>query len=315
MNPQMRGSERLPAEPQQARQALWFVHMIWISSLALLALGSVVALLMVGLGTGEKITDDSTWRQPTETFVRDSAAMIVSVTPTSTPTPPTSTPTSTPTPPTSTPTATAHDCKPATTYLDAINIQEQHGQWEAAAGSADLALADPNLCTSERDVLTAKAVADHLEGLLTQPFYPKDMIAQKNVVDRYHALKRRAEQAGVPFLSPIQVAQRAYSVGQFRLAKTALEDAYMSGSFTLSDQGLIQQYAATLYNLGHWSVQSESGALKAEGLQLLVASYHIDDQFKVGSGEARRALQELLGMDESSWPVPAPTPLLIGRSH
>src|SRR5262249_33650324 len=146
--------------------------------------------------------------------------------------------------------ANTHDCVFATKYLDAISIQEQQGQWAAAASSADLALAEPNLCASARVAFTAKAVANSLEALLTQPFYPQDMIAQKEVVDRYYTLKRRAEQAGVPILSTIQVAQRAYSVGQFRLTQVALEDAYLSGSFKLSDRALLQQYTATLYNLG-----------------------------------------------------------------
>jgi hypothetical protein len=202
-------------------------------------------------------------------------------------------------------------CSSAAIYLDAILLHERHGRWEHAASTAELALRTPNLCLEDKEALAGKAIAAGLEVLFATRLPPYvDIAAHQQLVDRYHSLKRQAAASGIPFPTTIQIATRAYSVGQFLLAKTAFEEAFLAGEFTAADQALVQQYTATLFNLGqHW-VNAGSSA-KDKGFSLLVASHRIDVAYQVGSGAAWGELRRQLGEDETKWPKPAATPLLV----
>lgn len=203
-------------------------------------------------------------------------------------------------------------CRPAADWLETITGQERAAQWQVAATNAQTALRAPGLCASDRKVLAGKAVADGLEALFAERFAPDDVAAQRQSVDRYQGLKRLAQAYGVPFPSARQVAGRAYDVGQFLLAKLAFEEALERGEVTTSDQGQVQFYYSTLYNLGAWWAETASGATQTEGFRLLAAANQIDRHYRIGNGLAWARLRELVGPDEGRWPAPAATPLLDG---
>jgi hypothetical protein len=201
-------------------------------------------------------------------------------------------------------------CRSGAEYLDAILLHEQHGRWEHAASTAELALRTPNLCPEDKEALAQKAIAAGLEALFATKLPPYiDIAAHQQLVDQYHSLKRQAAASSILFPTTIQSATRAYSVGQFLLAKTAFEEAFVAGEFSPADQALVQQYTATLFNLGqHWATAGPN--TRDEGLALLVASHRVDVAYQVGSGAAWGELRLQLGEDEATWPKPAATPLL-----
>ena len=104
---------------------------------------------------------------------------------------------------------------------------------------------------------------------------------------------KSSETAGIPFPTRLQIATRAYGVGQFVLAKTAFEEAWSAGEFTGADQTFLQQYYASVYNLGlHWAEEG-SGTTQQDGFQLLVAADLIDSYYHVGARTAWGALHRL----------------------
>jgi len=203
-------------------------------------------------------------------------------------------------------------CTPASAWLETIAIQERAAQWRIAATNAQTALLAPGLCTSDRKVLAEKAVADGLEALFGERFAPEDVAAQQQVVDRYQSLKRLAEEYAVLTPSARQIADRAYQVGQFLLAKLAFEEALERSEVTTTDQAQVLFYYSTLYNLGVWWAGTASGDARSEGLRLLAAANQIDRRYHIGNGLAWGKLRELLGPDERQWPAPTETPLLDG---
>lgn len=217
---------------------------------------------------------------------------------------PTSIPSAVPAPATPTP-----DCTAGAEWLKLIVAQEQHSQWAIASKNAEVALADPALCERDRQSLNEKVIQDGLQALYAQEFHPLDVKAQRDGVALYQSLRRRALTAGVAFPTSIQVATDAYRIGQFLLARTAFEEALEVREMTANDQSLLQQYDSTLYNLGDWWIQGRE-EVRAEGLQLLVASYQLDTKYKIGDGKAAAKLKEQLGDNPSDWPEPVATPLL-----
>lgn len=203
-------------------------------------------------------------------------------------------------------------CTPASAWLETITIQERAAQWQVAATNAQTALSSPGLCPGDRKVLAEKAIADGLEALFGERFAPEDVAAQHAAVERYQSLSRLAQEHAVPIPSARQVADRAYQVGQFLLAKVAFEEALERGEVTATDQGQVQFYYSTLYNLGTWWAKAAHGATRAEGLGLLAAANAIDRRYQIGNGLAWAKLRELLGPDERQWPRPAASPLLEG---
>jgi hypothetical protein len=205
-------------------------------------------------------------------------------------------------------------CSSAIDYLDIISRHEQAGQWQTAVKNAEIGAQDPELCAKDRAMLEAKIATDGLEALFGQTFDP-GYLAQQSTVTDYYQLKRRAEKNGLPFVTNLQVFQRAYQVSLFLLAKAAAEDAYRAGEFSPENQLLVQRYTSTLHNMGKWWATQPQGEARAAGLALLVASYHVDVRYHVGSGAAWGVLRELLGPDEQLWPQPAITPLLETLPH
>lgn len=214
----------------------------------------------------------------------------------------------TPIPPTTVP-PTHPSCVEATAELRIVQDHAQRSQWSLAAAAAESALRQRDLCEDDRRALLAQLVAAGLEQIYSEQFQPLDVAAQRALVTRYQALRRRAVDEGIPFPTDIQVAQRAYQIGQFLLAKTAFDEAIVSRTVTPADQALIQQYVSTLYNLGAWWLQGDD-ELRREGLRMLVASHRLDVTFRVGSGVAGAKLREVLGPDEDHWPAASETPLL-----
>ncbi len=64
-----------------------------------------------------------------------------------------------------------------------------------------------------------------------------------------------------------------------------------------------------LYRLGWWYAQG-ADTLKAEGLQLLAASYALEQAQGITHGVAWAELVKYKGTDETMWPDPVATPLL-----
>lgn len=203
-------------------------------------------------------------------------------------------------------------CLSAAHYIELIAEQERLGQWASAASTAEATMKLDGLCPVDTQLLAERAITNGLEALYAERFEPLDRNAQSSLLDRYLGLKRRAQVSGIPFPSPIQVGKRAYEIGQFLLATTCFEEGFHSDPDLVTNQQLIQQYTASLFNLGAWWSQGR-GETRAQGLALLVASHHIDRKYQVGSGAAWGKLREVLGPDERAWPKPAPSPLLDGN--
>lgn len=210
-------------------------------------------------------------------------------------------------------TPTAEPCRAASDWLETITRQERAGQWQAAADNAEVALTSAGLCAEDRVTLEQKAINDGLEALFTERFDPRDISAQQTQVDRYHELSSRSADYGVNFPSNVQVAGRAYGIGQFLLAKDAWETAFTSCEVDIQDRQQIRDYVATLFNLGYWWATQGTGDTRDEGLQLLQTSHLIDVRFQIGSGEAWGALRQILGSNERVWPQESPNPILDGK--
>jgi hypothetical protein len=217
-----------------------------------------------------------------------------------------------PTIPPATPTP---NCVAATNYVEIITHQEQANRWEEAVATAETGLADQRLCPSDRKLLTARAVADGLRVLYTKPFDPLDVAAQQQEIDRYLALRQRAFDAQVPFDTPLQVAGQAYQIGQFPLARVAIEQALVDGDYHPEvDRSTTRMYISTLYNMGSWYTQAPTGsALYQQGLAWLVTSHQLAVNYQTGQGEAAMLLRQLVSQQESGWPAPAQTPLLNAK--
>jgi hypothetical protein len=201
----------------------------------------------------------------------------------------------------------------AATYLEIITRQEEQAQWDAAFATAQTALTDPALTPADQQALAEHAVAAGLNALWATKAAPADPQAQRRAVERVVTLRRLAAtyDVAVP-LTNRQLAERAYQVALFRLAKEAFEQALAGGEVTTTDQLQVQFYASTLYNLGfHEATAGQDAATRDDGLRLLLAAYRIDLAYQLGSGLAWGALTQLLGPDERRWTItPAPTPLL-----
>jgi hypothetical protein len=236
-------------------------------------------------------------------FSRDSAQPHVAVAPSVV----VLSPTAVVAPPTPTPA-----CTPATTYLDIITHQELTGDWAAAAATAETALGLPQLCSRDRAALTEKAVNAGLHAIYTTTFLPTDLTAHEQIVDRYLALRTRAEQVNVPFPTPLQVAQEAYQSGQFALAKVAVEEALERGQYDPDlHREVTRLYISTLYNLGVWYTSEPANQpLVERGARFFVASHCLAVEYQTGQAEAWGKLTELLGKDFSAWPHAEASPVM-----
>jgi hypothetical protein len=202
-------------------------------------------------------------------------------------------------------------CASADPYLRSITAHEQAGRWKEATDAAEGALAISELCDADRRSLTHYAVSDGLKDLSTQVFEPLDREGQQRMVDRYLALKQRAQDANVPIDTPLQVAATAYGSSQFQLARVAIEEALTDGSFHPEiDRDITKMYISTMFGLGKWYTTAELGTpLYTEGLRWLSASGHLAEQYKTGQGDAAMLLTQLGYRDISKWPAHAATPL------
>lgn len=204
------------------------------------------------------------------------------------------------------------DCTAAPNYLDIITRQEQDGDWAAAASTAETALRLPHLCVEDKRALTTKAIAAGLQVLYSEGFAPLDVVAQQRAIDRYLQLKARARQAGVDFPTSLQVAQQAYQIGQFPLAKLAIEQSLAEGEFKPElNRSVVRQYVSTLYNLGAWyTTASTDSELYQQGLQSWAASQAVAEAFCTGQAEAWQELRARFGDHRADYPSPIPTPFL-----
>jgi hypothetical protein len=207
---------------------------------------------------------------------------------------------------------TVSSCRSAANYQDIIDRQSQAADWQAAAATANTALGLPNLCQADKAGLTQQAVVAGLKVLYSEKFNPLDVAAQQQEVDRYLALKAQAHQAGVDFPTALQVSQDAYQIGQFLLAKVAVEEAFRMQAYKPEVQrDITRTYVSILFNLGSWYTTAQLGSdVYNRGMTLLAASHQLAVMYRTGQGEAGGKLRQLTGSDERSWPQPAETPLL-----
>lgn len=207
-------------------------------------------------------------------------------------------------------------CIAAVAHLALIEDLEKRGNWTQAAATAEAALDVPNLCGEARRPLTQKAVADGLNVLFFEPFRGVDREAEQHAVDRYLALRQRADDADVDFPTALQVANQAFTSSKFRLAMTALEIAYAEGSFRPDmHRDTTHLYVSALYGIGRYYTQQPSESdLYTEGLAYLSASHRLAVQYQTGQGEAAALLTQRIGPDETVWPNPYPSPVFAHTS-
>ncbi len=203
-------------------------------------------------------------------------------------------------------------CPPITPYIAVITAYEQAGRWGEAATSAEGALSVAGLCDVDRKTLTRYAVSGGLKELYTHVFKPRDTAGQQRMVDRYLSLKQRAQDAGIPIDTPLQVAATAFASSQFQLARVAIEEAVTDGSFKPeTDRDITKLYVSTLYGIGKWyTTADKSDLLYTEGLGWLVASDKVAVKYQTGQSEAAMLLSQLGYPDKATWPQPATSPLL-----
>lgn len=204
------------------------------------------------------------------------------------------------------------DCRSAEGQLTIIEAKEAAGDFSGASADAEAALRIAGLCADDRRTLQHKAISAGLSALYSVQFEPLDVPAQQHLVDRYESLRARAQDAGIPIDTDLQIARRAYTVSQFPLAKAALDNAYTAGQFNPSvDRELTQLYVSTCYNLGAWytTAAKESDRYR-QGLAWLRTSERLAAMYRTGQGEAAMKLRALSGSDETAWPSPAVTALL-----
>lgn len=284
-------AEPHPPEPLIVRPAP-SATVLAVAAIALVALCSVVAFVVVSSLGVREVRSPTALPQP--------AALLVQ------PTEPVAT---------ALPAIPTPSCTGTTTYLEIIARQEQANHWEDAVATAEAALSDTHLCPADSKLLTARAVADGLKVLYNKPFAPLDVAAQQQEIDRYLSLRERAHDAQVAFDSPLQVAGQAYQIGQFPLARVAVEQALAAGDYRPElDRATTRMYISTLYNLGSWYSQAPAGSeVYQEGLAWLAASHQLALHYQTGQAEAAMLLRQLVGQEEASWPTPAPTPLLHSK--
>jgi hypothetical protein len=191
------------------------------------------------------------------------------------------------------------------TYRDTFNQQKEAGKWEAAAGIANAALATDTLCN--RKTWTGLAITAELEVLFARKPAILDVADQEQQVAAYQRLRLRAAQAAVPFPSHTDIAERAYTAGQYLLAKTAFEDAFRAGDFTTANDPILRRYAIALYFLGDQYAKG-SGVTHEQGLRLLVAADVIDSHTHAEPQMAQAELRTILGKHPR--PKPADTPIV-----
>lgn len=274
-----------PRPPEAAARPLALHPAVFIgAALGLIALCVVLTAVVIGSVATREVREPTALPQP-------SAAQVSPTEPPAMPTP---------------------SCTAATNYVEIITRQEQANRWEEAVATAEAGLADTRLCSSDSKLLTARAVADGLKVLYNKPFGPLDVAAQQQEIDRYLSLRERARAAQVPFDTPLQVAGQAYQIGQFPLARVAVEQALAEGDYRPEvDRATTRMYISTLYNLGSWYTQAPMGSeLYHQGLAWLAASHQLALKYQTGQGEAAMLLRQLAGQQESQWPAPATTPLL-----
>ncbi len=105
----------------------------------------------------------------------------------------------------------------------------------------------------------------------------------------------------------IDIALRATAAGQYLLAKTAHEQAFTAGEYTLANQERLRDYARALFYLGTQYAQG-SGITHTQGLQLLVAADVVDSHTNAVPRLAQVELTNYLG--SAPRPVPADTPII-----
>jgi hypothetical protein len=198
---------------------------------------------------------------------------------------------------------------PIATYVDICEQHISRGRYQDCVNTAEAGLEQPNLSEADRRVLVGYIVSSGMKDLYTQPFQPLDRKQHQQMVDTYLSLVKRAQDAGVAIDSPLQVASYAHASSHFQLARVAIEQAYQQGQFDPSiDRDVTGLYVSVLHGIGHYYTQSEWGSpLFEEGLQALVASDYIADDYQTGRSEAEVLLNKLIGSD---WPQPMDSPLI-----
>jgi hypothetical protein len=213
--------------------------------------------------------------------------------------------------PVSTPIPTATSGVKFIEMVDQLLIEKQY---EAAARMAEKALQTAQLSmqlsSPERTALQERAFTARLHALVAQERAYLDVPVQQQQVNRYKFLKEQARAAGIPFLSSLEVAQLAKANGHWRLAKLAYEEAFTQGAFSLADELVMRQYEEVLFRQGWWQAQG-TGSTKEEGLQLLATRYAFDKAHGRAKDHAWAELMKYCGTDETTWPKPAETPLLV----
>jgi hypothetical protein len=214
-------------------------------------------------------------------------------------------------PPVSTlvPTATAGET--AIALVDQLIAERQYA---TAAYMAEKALKPTRSDLSEREraALQERALTAKLYALAEQDPAYLDVPVQQQQVKQYLYLKEKARAAGIPFLSPLEVAQLAKDNSHWRWAKFAYEEAYKEGAWSQADDLIMRQYEEVIYRQGWWLAQASgaSGCSKDEGPRLLALRYAFDKAHGRAKDHAWVALRHHCGTDETKWPLPAETPLL-----
>lgn len=173
-------------------------------------------------------------------------------------------------------------------------------------------LSNPLLCDEDKIALQREVAVAQLEQIFEQKHPPVDSYFQELTVTRYNEWKERVKKMNLPentLPGHWVIARRAYETDNFLLAKLVLDEASLNGELqNLSLTNVFFVYA-TLRNLGFWYTRYKGGSDYNQGLQYLAAANELTTGYRVG-GEAHKDLEDLLGSDETKWPVPGDEPLL-----
>lgn len=189
---------------------------------------------------------------------------------------------------------------PCSNYSDKISDLETlifSGKTDTALGLADLALSTTKLCESSK-----LAVAELRYSATMQEIFKHPQGAGDAATLRWQEAEAKADEYKVPKEKrpTMSVVVQAYNAGLWQLAHAAFLKAWTEGTVRPQDLQAVNIYYATLRNWGKNSHQPQLSRTACE----ISRSYSL-------SGEACSDLVYNFGTDESNWPLPDATDLIL----